>query len=199
MAKRRPWVILAIVLVIIWVCLVLAIRRSMFEAFRMRSSSMENTILYGDHILVRKMAYGLLNPLTERYIVKFATPSRKDLVVLRNPQHPEAKQFKRVIGLPGDKLEIRKTKVYINGKLLDEPYAVFKPEFEGLTAEDFGPVTVPQNACFVLGDNRDNSKDSRAFGSVTLDNVLGKATLVYWPVDPESHKVRPDRFMKRLQ
>lgn len=199
MRSRIRWLIFGLVLLFLIYPVRWTLQKSLIEAFRVPSSSMENTILYGEHILVKKNAYALRAPLTETILKQISLPARKDVVVFRYPGDRKRFLVKRVIALAGEKLEIRERKVYINDKLLDEPYAVFKAEFAGLTAENFGPVVVPKQSYFVMGDNRDNSKDSRAYGSIPLDLILGKAFMVYLSQDPETKRIRSDRIGVRIR
>lgn len=160
---------------------------------------MEDTILIGDHILVNMTAYGFNNPAKpDQKMSQGKEPKRGDVVVFLYPEDPTRKMVKRLIGLPGDKFEIRDKQVYIDGKPLDEPYKVHKAEFAGLTAEDFGPVNVPPGYYFVMGDNRDNSKDSRAWGFVPRSYIVGRAFMIYYSYEP-GHGFRWNRFGKSIQ
>jgi signal peptidase I len=130
---------------------------------RVESISMQPTLYAGNFVLVNKLAY------------KIGTPSRGDIIVFRYPPDPtQVPYIKRVIGLPGDQVHITDGKVYINGGLLVEPYLI-------TTTNRGGDWTVPANSLFVMGDNRNNSSDSRSWGFVPLQNVIGKAEVVYWP------------------
>ncbi len=130
---------------------------------RVESISMQPTLYAGNFVLVNKLAY------------RIGKPSRGDIIVFRYPPDPtQVPYIKRVIGLPGDQVHITDGKVYINGELMVEPYLV-------TTTNRGGDWTVPQNSLFVMGDNRNNSSDSRSWGYVPLGNVIGKAEVVYWP------------------
>jgi signal peptidase I len=130
---------------------------------RVESISMQPTLYAGNFVLVNKLAY------------KIGTPSRGDIIIFRYPPDPtQVPYIKRVIGLPGDQVHIADGKVYINGELLVEPYLI-------TTTNRGGDWTVPANSLFVMGDNRNNSSDSRSWGFVPLQNVIGKAEVVYWP------------------
>lgn len=131
---------------------------------RVESISMEPTLRPGDYVMVSKLAY--IN----------AMPGRGDVVVFHFPADPAQQYIKRVIGLPGDNVEIREGEVYVNGARLDEPYLKAAPNYSDLWV-------VPADALFVLGDNRNRSSDSHLWGMVPLENVIGKALIIYWPIN----------------
>jgi signal peptidase I len=190
--------------------LALFIRSFIVQAFKIPSGSMEDTLLIGDHILVTKYNYGLdlsLNiPFTSITFFKKAhyltkTPQRGDIVVFKYPRDETKDYIKRVIGLPGDELKIRFRKVYINGTPIDEPYAYHKdaPNTEPAPLQDdFGPVRIPEGHIFVMGDNREHSHDSRFWGFLNIENIRGKAKLIYWSWDGERSRVRFDRLTNIL-
>lgn len=166
--------------IVMAVILALFFRTFVVEAFKIPSSSMEDNLLIGDHILVNKFAFAPTQFSWEKTLLPIHDVTRTDVIVFKYPEDPTRNFIKRVIGLGGDTLEIRNKQVYINGKPIDEPYKFHKPEFAGLTLEDFGPVSVPQGYFFAMGDNRDNSKDSRAWGFVPRDYLKGRAFIIYW-------------------
>lgn len=130
---------------------------------RIESISMQPTLFAGDFVIVNKVAYRL------------GTPSRGDVIVFRYPPDPEREPYiKRVVGLPGDSIQVADGKVYVNGAPIIEPYISAAPMYEG-------NWTVPEDSLFVLGDNRNSSSDSHSWGMVPLPNVIGKAEVVYWP------------------
>jgi signal peptidase I len=178
--------------------LALFIRTFIVQAFKIPSGSMIPTLQIGDHILVNKLAYGVRIPFSERYLVDFTTPKRGDVIVFIFPEDRSKDFIKRVIGVAGDTVEVRGKKVYVNGKQIEDPYAHFEgddPQTAGLTArDDYGPKTVPENHIFVMGDNRDRSYDSRFWGFVNLDDVRGKAILIYWSWDGGDRWVRWERL-----
>ena len=136
---------------------------------RVESVSMQPTLFAGNFVVVNKMSY------------RFGDPRRGDIIVFKYPPNPELDPYiKRVIGLPEEYVSVEDGKVFINGVRISEPY------LETQTQQG-GEWTVPQNALFVMGDNRNNSSDSRAWGVVPLENVIGKAFMVYWP--PEKWEV----------
>jgi signal peptidase I len=173
--------------IIIAVILALFVRTWVVQAFKIPTGSMENNLLVGDHLLVNKFRYGPTATALENILLPTDAIHRGDVVVFKYPEDPERDFIKRVIGLPGETIEVRQKKVYVNGKPLDEPYVHFlQPasaygEFAPFDVrEQYGPVTVPEDHYFVMGDNRDNSQDSRYWGFLPRGYVKGKALLVYW-------------------
>ncbi len=181
--------------IVIAVILALFIRTFVVQAFKIPTGSMENNLLIGDHLLVNKFVYGPSESALERTILPLGTIGRGDVIVFKYPEEPERDFIKRVIGLPGDRIELRQKKVYVNGTPLDEPYVHFleppgpyntNSEVTSLDVrEQFGPVTVPANQYFVMGDNRDNSQDSRYWGFLPRDYVKGKALIIYWSYESD--------------
>ncbi len=168
--------------IIIAVLIALFIRAFIVQAFKIPSGSMEPTLLIGDHLLVNKFIYGIKLPFVKRKFMVFRHPRRGDVIVFIFPRDKEKDFIKRVVGTPGDTVEIRRKKIYINGKLWDDPYGVYRdPGVTGLVPRDnFGPVVVPKGHVFVMGDNRDRSYDSRFWGFVPIDQIKGKAMILYW-------------------
>jgi signal peptidase I len=188
--------------------LALFIRTFIVQAFKIPSGSMIPTLLIGDHILVNKLSYGVRIPeiwpiATEnsrvlgRYLVPFGQPQRGDVVVFIYPEDRTKDFIKRVIAVEGDLVEIRGKKVYINNEPVDDPHAHFEEKdlaAGGIYVRDnFGPVRVPGHQIFVMGDNRDKSYDSRFWGFVNLDDVKGKALVIYWSWDGNDRWVRWER------
>jgi len=169
--------------ILIALILALFIRTFVVQAFKIPSGSMKPTLLIGDHLLVCKFYYGTKIPFINKFIVRFNSPKHGDIIVFIYPL--ENKDFiKRIIGLPGDEIEIINKTVYVNGK----PYSdsrVFhsdsyiQPKIKG-PRDNFGPVILPPNKYFVMGDNRDESYDSRFWGFVDQDSIKGKAFIIYW-------------------
>ena len=176
--------------IVIAVILALFIRTFVVQAFKIPTGSMEENLLIGDHLLVNKFVFGPTGSAVERALLPVTTVRRGDVIVFKYPEEPERDFIKRVVGLPGDRLELREKKVYINGVPLDEPYVGFlqppalPSEQHEQTSYDvrdrYGPVTVPANRYFVMGDNRDNSQDSRYWGFLPRENIKGKALVIYW-------------------
>ena len=164
------------------IVLAFVIRSFIVQAYRIPSGSMLETLQIGDHILVNKMSYNVRIPFTDIVLFYTGEPKFGDVVVFRYPEDPSKDYIKRLIGLPGDTIELRGKALYRNGKLVSEPYVHYEhPEITDRPLIDqFGPITVPENSYFMLGDNRDNSEDSRYWGFVTKDALLGKAWRIYW-------------------
>jgi signal peptidase I len=165
--------------IIVAVLIALFIRAFIVQAFKIPSSSMEPTLLVGDHILVNKFIYGIRIPFTNIKFFQYKKPGRGDIIVFIFPKDRSKDFIKRVIGLEGEKLEIIDNKIYINDKLMDDPWGHFilaRP-----SVEDFRPIKIPEGSLFVMGDNRDNSQDSRFWGFVDINkDVIGKAFVVYY-------------------
>ncbi|WP_298816003.1 signal peptidase I [Chloroflexus sp.] len=179
----------------IFILLVFLIVRGVVQNFKIEGSSMEPTLHTGQYILVNKLIYfhfdlnaplRLLpgqSDLPPRVVYPFRPPQRGDIIVFEYPRDVRKDYIKRVIGLPGDVIEIREGKVYVNDELLDEPYlrGSFTYCLSGYPCAQ-GPVTVPPGSIFVMGDNRGNSSDSREWDALPLDRVVGQAWLIYFPL-----------------
>ena len=178
--------------------LALFIRSFIVQAFKIPSGSMIPTLQIGDHILVNKLSYGIRSPFWDLFLVSFKKPQRGDVVVFIFPEDRSKDFIKRVTGIEGDMVEIREKKVYINGKPLEDPHAHIEddpPERGPLNVRDnYGPKQVPENFIFVMGDNRDRSYDSRYWGYVNLDDVKGRAFMIYWSWDGIDRWVRWERI-----
>lgn len=191
------------------VALVLAlfIRAFVVQAFKIPSGSMLETLQIGDHLLVNKFLYGIKTPFTDSILVKVSDPQFQDIIVFEYPEDPDKDFIKRIIGLPGDTIELRDKDVYRNGQKLSEPYVqhvdstVF-PSLENILHKKIAqeeyfkvkdphqfkrdtmpPITVPEGQYFVMGDNRDSSHDSRWWGFVKREAIKGKAFILYWSWD----------------
>jgi signal peptidase I len=170
--------------ILIALVLALATRATVVQAFRIPTSSMEETLLVGDFLLVNKFLYGAKIPFTNFRLPKIREPKIGDIIVFRHPT--EGKDFiKRCIGLPGDRVEIRNDVVYVNGEPLDEPYKVLHGFSRSMS--NFGPVLVPEDHLFMLGDNRHNSYDSRSWGPLHQKHIKGKAMVIYFSWDKQKH------------
>ena len=180
--------------ILIAALLALVIRTFVVQAFKIPSGSMEDTLAIGDHILVNKFIYGSKIPFTDKRVLKLRDPRRGDVIVFEYPEDPSKDFIKRVVGTPGDEIEEINKQVYVNGKLYVNPHEVHKePEIiprEQNPRDSFGPVKVPANSLFVMGDNRDRSYDSRFWGFVTYDKIKGRAFIKYWSWDKENWSVR---------
>ena len=173
--------------IVIAVILALFVRTWVVQAFKIPTGSMENNLLIGDHLLVNKFVFGPTIGSVDRALLPIRNIRRGDVVVFKYPDEPDRDFIKRVIGLPGETLELRAKKVYIDGKPLNEPYVHFlqpASDAQEITRfdvrEQYGPVTVPAGQYFVMGDNRDNSQDSRYWGFLPGHYVKGRALMIYW-------------------
>ena len=163
------------------------VRTYVIAPFKIPSGSMIPTIQIGDHIFASMYSYGAWLPFTDDKLL--AQPvKRGDIVIFPYPRDPSIDYIKRTVGLPGETLEIREDQVFINGEPLDEPYAYFEGKqrlaLGGDRISNFGPITIPEDRLFVMGDNRYNSADSRFWGFLDAQQVMGKGRFIYWHHDP---------------
>lgn len=187
--------------------LALVIRSFVVQAFKIPSGSMLETLQIGDHLLVNKFLYGVKLPFMDKVLVKVSDPAFQDIIVFEYPEDPDKDFIKRIIGLPGDTIEIRNKEVFRNGQKLTEPYiqhvdANVLPSLESVLRrsipqeeyfkvkdihqfkrDNMPPITIPADSYFVMGDNRDSSHDSRWWGFVRRDTIKGKAFILYWSWD----------------
>jgi len=170
--------------ILIALILALFIRTFIVQAFKIPSGSMEPTLLIGDHLLVNKFIYGIKNPFTGDTWIPIKHPERRDIVVFKYPVNPDQDFIKRVIGVEGDTVEMVDKKLFVNGEPFVVDGAVYRdPNIiprDLKPRDNFGPITVPKDSLFVMGDNRDNSYDSRFWKFVKLSSVKGKAFILYW-------------------
>jgi len=180
------------------VVLALFIRTFVIQAYKIPSGSMLETIQLGDHILVNKFIYGIKIPFIHKTLIHITNPKRGDIIVFIPPDAPDKDYIKRVIGIPGDVIQIKNKQLYRNGKLVKEPYVMHTdPNILPASVsprDNFGPVTVPPGHLFMMGDNRDDSLDSRFWGFASLNMVEGKAMFIYWSWDSQDFRVRWSRF-----
>jgi signal peptidase I len=191
----REWLDAAVFALVI----ALVVRTFLFAPFKIPSSSMVPTIQVGDHIFATMFSYGVPIPFTDDKL--FPQPvSRGDIVIFPYPKDPSVDYIKRVVGLPGETLEVQGKTVLINGKPLDEPYAYYEPTREGIFGVKCdglafcGPLTIPPGHIFVMGDNRLDSADSRVWGFVDTRTIKGKGRIVYWSHDPREDLFSPDGY-----
>ena len=185
--------------IFIAVVLALIIKTSIVEAYKIPTSSMEDTLLVGDFLLANKFVFGARLPLVNWQLPAFREPERGDVIIFIFPGDGVTKYIKRCIGLPGDKIEVKDKVLYVNGEVFTNPeFSKFidtaqngqqhiQPRgFGGMNSRDnFGPYIVPPNSYFMMGDNRDNSYDSRFWNSVPKELILGEALMIHWSWDDE--------------
>ncbi len=186
--------------IVIAVLIALFIRAFIIQAFKIPSSSMEPTLLVGDYLLVNKFIYGVRIPYSSIKFFEYKKPKRGDIIVFIFPKDRKKDFIKRVIGTEGEKVTILHNKIYIDDKLIDDPWGHFTRPRSSI--EDYGPVKVPEDSLFVMGDNRDNSQDSRFWGFVNINEVKGKAFIIYFSLDLDAqtllNKVRWVRLGKLI-
>ncbi len=184
--------------IIIAILIALFIRTFVVQAFKIPSGSMKPTLQIGDHLLVNKFIYGIKIPFVRKTLLPINNPRREDIVVFIYPMDRSKDFIKRVVGIAGDTIEIRNKKIYLNGSLYNDGHGVYTDRrFFPASIEprdNFGPVTVPAEHIFVMGDNRDQSYDSRFWGFVDLKDVLGKAFIIYWSWNKTNNDVRWSRI-----
>jgi signal peptidase I len=169
--------------IVIAILIALFIRAFIVQAFKIPSSSMEPTLLVGDHILVNKFIYGIRIPYTNIKFFQYKNPKRGDIIVFIFPKDRSKDFIKRVIGTEGDRVDIVGKKIYINDKVIDDPWGDYRDGMRNLSTNGkFEHVDrVPDGHLFVMGDNRDNSQDSRFWGFVNINNdVIGSAFVIYY-------------------
>jgi len=184
--------------IILAIVIALFIRTFVIQAYKIPSGSMKPTLQIGDHILVSKFNYGIKLPFLRTTLIPVGAPQRGDIVVFIYPEDRSKDFIKRLIGVPGDTIEIRNKKIFINGLPYSDKHGVYVDNFVIPGAvqprDNFGPVTVPEGSLFVMGDNRDESYDSRFWGFVSKKDVLGKALIIYWSWNQEEHWIRWSRI-----
>jgi signal peptidase I len=214
---------------LLWIVLVVLFIRWIFiEPYRIPSGSMIPTLLVGDQLMVNKLIYGVQIPFTTKKLFNLKSPQRGDVIIFKFPPNPSGSPYvKRVTGVAGDQVEVRMGRLFINQKPVPNtlqgtydgpndnmPCASadsFEENLDGVLhqiilchgtheADNFGPVKVPPGAVFGMGDNRDNSADSRYWGFIPIGNIKGKALIIHLPLDPDRHYLpRWDRFFKPIK
>jgi signal peptidase I len=184
--------------IVIALLLALFIRTFVVQAFKIPSGSMIQTLLVGDHILVNKFIFGPrvdVGAWVNFRLFPLKRPERGDIIVFLEPQEREKDFIKRVIGLPGETIQIVRRQVLIDGAPLDESaYVYYDNPRAHRVLDDFGPLRIPEDSYFVMGDNRENSADSRVWGPVPFSLVKGDAFLIYWSWNGSERKVRWNRI-----
>ena len=166
--------------VIIALVIALGIRTFLLQPFIIPSGSMLDTLHIGDRLFVTKFSYGIHLPFMSKEIVSTGEPQRGDIIVFPYPEDPSQDYIKRVVGIPGDVLEIRDKQLYRNGEAVQEAYIKHTDSTLMGRRDNMPPTTVPSGKVFVMGDNRDQSMDSRFWGFVNKDTIVGKAFVIYW-------------------
>jgi len=190
---------------IIALVLALLIRTFVIQAFKIPTGSMEPTLLVGDHLLVSKFSYSVHIPneipftsiqLFPDFHFFSSVPKRGNIVVFKYPEDESKDFIKRVVGLPGETIQVIRQKVYINDKYLKEPYAHHSQSSSPNSGnrDNMGPLRIPEGYIFVMGDNRENSHDSRMWGTLDLSKLRGKAQWIYWSWDSKDTGLRTDRL-----
>lgn len=189
--------------ILVAIVIALFIRTFVVQAFKIPSGSMKQTLQIGDHILVNKFIYGIKIPYWRKTILPVKSPQKGDIIVFKFPVEPEKDFIKRVVGVAGDVVECRDKKLFINHKPVNHDYGVYTDPHiipaQVRPRDNFGPITVPDNSLFVMGDNRDESFDSRFWGFVDLKAVNGKAFIIYWSWDKQKFGVRWSRLGRILK
>ena len=206
--KYHKWYIYLLIILVVSI-LDPALTILSIQSYSMSSGSMEPTLLAGDYVITNSSKYGIINPLTKQPIIFRGKPQRGDVVVFTYPPDPSKSYLKRVVGLPGDRLQIVDKRLYLNGQLSEFPVPRDNLEASGPVYRDwqitstprdnFGPVQVPDDAYFVMGDNRDNSYDSRFWGFVPRANLRGQALYIYFSKEPQGSRIRWGRIGKTVE
>lgn len=178
------------------ILLAVFIRTFIVQAFKIPSGSMLPTLQIGDHLLVSKFLYGIKMPFSGTTLIPIKSPERYDVIVFKYPRDPSIDYIKRVIGLPGETLKITNKQVFINGQAIEDSHAHFSNRniLLGSPRDNLSPITIPEGKYFVMGDNRDNSHDSRFWGFVDQKDILGKAFIIYWSWNIETPLLSLDRL-----
>lgn len=178
--------------------LTLFLRAFVIQAFRIPSESMRDTLLVGDFLFVNKFEYGPMIPFTHVRLPGLHEPRRRDVIVFQWPKDPSKDFIKRAIGKGGETIDIRDKQVFVDGKPLREPYAIHTDPTIRPAGYDYrdnyGPYTVPKGDLFMMGDNRDNSNDSRYWGPLPMDLIKGRAMFLYWSWDKNKNWPRWNRI-----
>jgi len=189
--------------IVIAVILALFIRTFIVQAFKIPSGSMQPTLAIGDHILVNKFIYGVKVPYIGKILIPVKEPKHGDIIVFKYPEDPDKDFIKRLIGEPGDTVEVKNKQVYVNNRPVSHDMGVHTDShvISGRMnpRDNFGPVTVPPESYFVMGDNRDNSYDSRFWGFVNQKAIKGRAFIIYWSWNSEAFGVRWERIGSLLK
>lgn len=175
------------------------------KTYQISASSMSPTLLPGDMFFVKKAYYGLKVPFNDdQMLLQFRRPQRGDVIVFKFPKDERKDFIKRVIGIPGDTIEVKEKEVYLNGKKIEEPYVIHddpgaSDQHSIPERDNYGPFLIPADSYFVMGDNRDHSLDSRFWGPVSLNKIKGSASIIYASRDVEHSNIRWERVGKPIE
>ncbi len=176
--------------IVIAALIALVVRSFVIQAYKIPSGSMEPTLLVGDHLLVNRMSYVIKMPFVDTVLFSTGKPQRGDIIVFRYPEDPSKDYIKRVIATEGESVEIKNKAIFINGKKISDTWGNFRPDsftsrglLPFIDKDNIPPITVPKDSYFVMGDNRDNSLDSRYWGFVQKQHLVGKALIIYFSWD----------------
>jgi signal peptidase I len=193
MAKRKKSIIREYSeIIVLAVGLALFVRTFFIQAFRIPSESMEDTLLVGDFLFANKLLYGPKLPFVDVRLPSIRDPKPGDIIIFRYPQDPSIDYIKRCVAVEGQTVELIDDQLYVDGALREEPFS--KYVFGSRPDRHFGPFTVPEGHIFMMGDNRDNSADSRAWGPLDKKLISGKAMFIYFSWNPSSHSIRFSRI-----
>jgi signal peptidase I len=185
---------------LVWaIVLFLLIRSFAFQAFRIPSPSMEDTLLIHDFLFISKLVYGPNIPFTHTRIPGIRKPKPGDVIVFQNPENPKEDYIKRCVAVGGQTVEVRNKVLYVDGVAKVEPYVKHTDPRIIPGRDIFGPVRVPEGHLFMMGDNRDNSQDSRYWSFLDLRLVRGKAEIIYFSWNGEKNLPRFPRFLRRIR
>jgi signal peptidase I len=179
--------------------LFLIIRTLAFQAFRIPSPSMEDTLLIHDFLFISKLTYGPKVPFTDLRLPGYSKPKVHDVIVFKNPGNPKEDYIKRCVAVGGQTVEYRDKVLYVDGVRQDEPYVKHTDPLIRPRRDNFGPFRVPDGSYFMMGDNRDNSSDSRVWGPLPKNLIHGKAEIIYFSIDWDTKIPRFKRFFKRIR
>jgi signal peptidase I len=193
MAKRKKSLVREYAeIIVLAVGLALFVRTFFIQAFRIPSESMEDTLLVGDFLFANKLIYGPKLPFVDVRLPALRNPRPGDIIIFKYPQDPKVDYIKRCVAVEGQAVELIDDQLYVDGVLRDEPFT--KYVFGSRPDRHFGPFTVPPGHIFMMGDNRDNSADSRAWGPLDKKLISGKAMFIYFSWNPRSHTIRFSRI-----
>lgn len=198
MAKRKKSLVREYSeIIVLAVGLALFVRTFFIQAFRIPSESMEDTLLVGDFLFANKLLYGPKLPFVDVRLPAIRQPKKGDIIIFKYPQDPKVDYIKRCVAVEGQTVELIDNQLFIDGVLSDEPFT--KYVFGSRPDRHFGPFTVPPGHLFMMGDNRDNSADSRAWGPLDKKLIAGKAMFIYFSWNPRSHSIRFSRIGDLIQ